>query len=468
MALIEEIVPDVKAKTMSSLLSGSVDMEQLYAYTQENELSAEETKTLLAKLETWLDIDYSNGPSRKLSLDLATLLFFKSSKDIQLDLMRVIAVYMNPNVSWSNAELAKSATLPVKAMTPHMQQYFQLLTPHLLNVRNPKLTAAGYKKTTPKTLGLQPALGLRYSTASEEGKRDEWKKSSDKKALSWVVPVIRVGKCWSGFDGAWPTITTFMINVLDDSDTYYRTLGCQLVTLFLECDLGDILIKSGLVHVFREAIEASLNFLPSLTPAPKSSQLLSAAYAALYQLHELNKATPIQFVEILDRNILGLISHVRGRGNDGPTNGVLTLLLEQAAFLISHHTKMSVLVCFSRLMFTLNQLIIDPFLVDADSGIEVVNAALKCHREILSVFFLSGDAEASALVLLYKYDFIGSWAILGKRNAKFGVGDSHTAFLLKQNVEHLRNVAKVTALEGTLECDLRETCAKVSEFQQYV
>lgn len=466
MALIEEIRP-VPAG-IDSLLCGSVDILKLYNYTKDNELSAQETKSLVEKLQTWLDVESTNGPPKQLVLELATLLFSKTPSGTQLELMRLLAVYMNPHVSWSNTELANAAALTVDDMAPHMEQYFRLLTPHLLHVRNPKLTAAGYRKSTPKALGLQPVLGLRYSAASEEGQRDMWKKSDDRKSLSWVVPVLLVGKRWSGFDSAWPAITTFIINVLDDSDTHFRTLGCHLVRLFLQCDLGDVLLKSGLVHVFREAVEASLNFLPSLTPAAKSLRLLSAAYPTLYELSVLNKATPIAFVEILDKNILGLIAHVRGRGNDGPTNEVLTVLLEQIALIIPQHIKLSVLVCMSRLVFTLNQLIIDPFLVDADKGMEVVNAALKCHGEILRAFAVSGDAEVSALALLYKYDFVGSWAILGKRSVKFGVGDTHTATFLKQNVKLLRNIAQNTDTESDLECDLQDTCAQVSEFQQYI
>lgn len=468
MVLIEEIRPVANEERMRSLVSGSVDMDKLHLHVQEHELSCEEAKSLTEKLEEWLDIDNSSGPPRNLLLNLATLLFSKTSIENQLQLLRLISVYMNPHVSWSSAELAEAATLSVDDMAPHMPQFFEILTPHLLNVKNPKLTMAGYKNNSSKALGLQPTLGLRYSSASEEGKRVAWKKSDARKSLSWVIAVIKVGKRWPGFDSSWPLITTFMINVLDDSDTEFRALGCQLVSLFLECDLGDILLKSGLVHVFREAVETSLSFLPNLTPAAKSVRLLSFAYPTLYLLSVLNKAKSIDFVEILDKNILGLIAHIHGRGNDGDTNKVLSLLLEQVALIIPQYINLSVLVCFSRLIFTLNQLIINPFLVDADSGLEVVNAALKCHREILGLFSLSANPETSELVLLYKYDFIASWAILGKRTVKFGVGDTHTVTLLKQNVELLRKIASTTDFERELEGDLHETCAKVSEFQEYV
>lgn len=468
MVLIEGIASATNGGSIGSILVDDVDMEKLCRYVQEHELSDDDTKTLLAKLQTWLDITTPIGPLKSSSLNLAALLFAKTAGNDQLSLLRLLSLYMNPHVSWSNAYLAQAATLSAEVMAPHIPQFFDHLKPHLLNIRNPKLTTAGYKKSAQKAMGLQPSLGLRYSAASEESKRNSWKNSDDVKSLSWIVPLIVVGKRWPGFDSSWPIVTTFMINVLDDSDTEFRTIGCHLLKLFLDCCLGDVLLKSGLVRVFWDSVEASLSFLPSLTPAVKSLRLLSVAYPTLSLLAVLNKAKPIDFVMILDKNILGLITHVHGRGNDEGAHEVLAFLLEQIGNIVTHHIKASVLVCLSRLLFTLNQLIINPFLIDADNGLKVVNAALKGHKEILEAFLPAIDLEASKLVLLYKYDFIGSWAILGKRCVKFGVGDSQTKILVKGNVELLRKIAEISASESDLEEDLRETCARVSEFLEYV
>lgn len=471
MVFIQEVSPNEPAEVQVLLLSKPVDVERLSVYIQNNALSPDDTGVLISKLEAWLALDVRDEhyhTSKLPYLSLAVTLFRKSTQENLLRLLCLIGAYINPHVKWSNLELANIASsLSVDEISVHMSQFFDFLKPRFLSMRNSKVTLAGYKRDeSPIPRGLRPKLGLLSSY--EQNTRDTWKRSDDVKALSWVVLLMKVGRRWSGFDHSWPVITTFIINVLDDSDAYYREQGCHLLNIFLSCELGDLLLKSGMVHVFQEALETSLNFLPSLTPAEKSLSLLSATYPTLYSLQHLKKASPMEFVGILDKHILGLISHVQGRHNDAKSNSVLRFLLSQIAIIVTDYIGPSVLGCLSRLIFVLNQLIVNPFVIDTEDGVGVVNAALEAHCAILQVFAKLNNKEGSNLVMLYRYDFIGPWVILCKRVSRFNVGDSQTQALLEKNVALLGDISKSAALGDSLKEDLQQTCLKVAEFKSYV
>ena len=148
-----------------------------------------------------------------------------------------------------------------------------------------------------------------------------------------------------------------------------------------------MLLKSGMVHVFQEALETSLNFLPSLTPAEKSLSLLSATYPTLYLIATFEKASPyMEFVGNLDeKHILGQILTC-SRQTQWRENRLCSQISSKSNWIIvTDYVGPSVLGCLSRLIFVLNQLIVNPFVIDTEDGVGVVNAALEAHCAILQV-----------------------------------------------------------------------------------
>ncbi|KAI9756044.1 MAG: RNA-binding ATPase activator esf2 [Chaenotheca gracillima] len=82
----------------------------------------------------------------------------------------------------------------------------------------------------------------------------------------------------------WPLLVPPVLAVLDDSSTAMKTKGARLVTRLLYLTPPELLIRTGLFPVFRDALKPCTLFLPTLTPLEESLPLLKAAYSALFAL----------------------------------------------------------------------------------------------------------------------------------------------------------------------------------------
>lgn len=180
-----------------------------------------------------------------------------------------------------------------------------------------------------------------------------------------------------------------------------------------------------------------MNYLPNLTPANVSLHLLQASYPLLVRLKSIRQATHLSYTEVLEKNILGSITHVQGRDYNNETNSILAFLLSQAEAVIIEKLEGAVLGCFLRLNYTLCQLITDPFLIDTDGGAEVIDRALSVQLGCSKVFLQIDDEQGSSLYASYKYDFLAAWVVLLRRVTKFKVGTSATMGLIKSNIEKL-------------------------------
>lgn len=459
-----------------SLLLANLELSKLIDLVSDNGVSAEDGRMLVSKLKEWLDYapaewDWLGGAnsSEQLvhQLQLAVALFSKVDGEVQYELMRLISYYSNARVPWSSEKVAVEAEkIPIDLCASHMRRFVEDLKPELLKSTSNKLSAAGYARPKAKS-ALRPTLGFSGGSAGEETIRRTWKQSGYVKSLSSICLLVQVGKTWTDYDHYWPLATTFILNVLDDSDPLFRTQGCYLLGNFI-IQNGLLLTKSGLDKVFKESVEVCLSYLPKLSPASTSLHLLKSAYPVLYQLLQLQNASYLQYLDVLEKNLLGLISHVQGRDNDSETVLVLIYLVDQLRYIITQHVGTAILACFSRTNFVVSQLLINPYAVEAENGPALVDSSLKVHSAVLDLFEDLKEQDGLKIILLYKYDLLSAWTVLCKRVVKYNVGSSETGELIPTNVSKLREIAIQCGGETELQQDLQAIWTKAPETKEYV
>ncbi|QRG39520.1 hypothetical protein FDK38_003965 [Candidozyma auris] len=418
----------------------------LSAYAEANGLTENEKSVVMEGLRKglkweWKEFDFlhtCSGKSIIPHLQLANGVFDYLDDSSQLELLLLASQYLNPHVPWSNEKKSEAAKKLSKRYQEFGSRFLAEIKPSLLSIPNVKVSSSGYKKTG-RAAGLQPSLGFSGvgSGIFEDDKRKEWKHSADVCALSTVCGFLQIPNEDALFQENWPAAITFILNVLDDSDPLFRAQGCFLAHTILDTGHESVLLKSGLVDLFLESTETCLNYLPNLTPANVSFHLLQASYPLLVRLKSIRQATHLSYTEVLEKNILGSITHVQGRDYNNETISILAFLLSQAEAVIIEKLEGAVLGCFSRLNYTLCQLITDPFLIDTDGGAEVIDRALSVQLGCSKVFLQINDDQGSSLYASYKYDFLAAWVVLLRRVTKFKVGTSATMGLIKSNIEKL-------------------------------
>jgi hypothetical protein len=85
----------------------------------------------------------------------------------------------------------------------------------------------------------------------------------------------------------WNLFIPPLLTILDDPSTPIRSRGLSILCSFLPKMGGRLLKQSGLGEVFEDAVMPTLMFLPSITPADESVQLLKPAYEALLVLGDV-------------------------------------------------------------------------------------------------------------------------------------------------------------------------------------
>ena len=223
----------------------------------------------------------------------------------------------------------------------------------------------------------------------------------------------------------WPLITSFILNLIDDHDPLMKAQSCELLNYFmLMIDHSKdykqhILLKTGLVDLLIESCKTCLTYLPNLTPSDQSFYLLSIAYPTVVKLCVLNckkEANFLSLVELINGNILSSATHIHNSNGPNSNYPLLSLLFNQLDIIIKYYLKTNVLICLSRLNFTVNQVMSNPDIFEEGiEGVNCIKSALNVQSSILQSFKLLNDREGLKLILNYKYDFLAVWTILQKR-----------------------------------------------------
>ncbi|WPK25071.1 hypothetical protein PUMCH_002372 [Australozyma saopauloensis] len=361
----------------------------------------------------------------------------------RLQIIIAISQYANENTPWSNTDLARKAlSVPRALVEPLLPRLFSYFQDRLLK-SSPKVTLDRNPRAA-KNRGLRPILGHSTPTSELDLKRKEWKESDNLYMIGSVC-------FWMHYDTSPESvalIAAFTLNVMDDSDPAFRAQGCFLIRKLIENGFFMNIHKLGLVLLFKEEIRVCFNFLPRLTPGSISLGLMRAAYPTIVaildeekeQKKEANSRKYLSYLEILDLNILGLISHIQSHAEEA-SNSLIQYLLSFGTELIKSSIGAAVLACFSRLNATLCRLITDPIVVDSDNGPLVVEAALNLQNTVLSEI-LHAKPGASDLLLSYKYDFIAAWSVYQTRVLRYGVGTPESKELVRSNFALLIELAR--------------------------
>lgn len=304
-------------------------------------------------------------------------------------LVETASWHANPHVSWGSFTTAGTVAELTGFCRPYVEDLIQRIKPHLLKVDSSKITAAGYKNIA-RVRALRPHLGF-----ADDDARTEWKRFHTRLLLMvWMLISL-------GSDAAWPLVTSFILNVLDDPEPYYKAQGCALLQHLIDTTSKERLKRTGLTEVFLASVKTCLTYLPRSTPVDQSLALLAKAYPVVSALIE----EPRDLVALVNEHILSSLSHV----SDSSQLGVF-LFLQLALVVKQLHNR--TFICMSRVNYAVSQTLVNPL-----ENVVVVAAALKVHNQ-----FLKLDPEP---LLLYKYDFLAAWSVVKKRHEALGDDVNH-------------------------------------------
>lgn len=412
----------------------------------------------------WLD--HRPPRNRSEALDEALYLVKNTSDESKLKLVLAMAQYANEHTPWSDKQLSfKAKSIETSVIEPLLPQIIDYIQPKLL-AASPK-TTKGRNPRAARHNGLRPTLGHSAPATELEKKRETWKNSRDLFVLGSVC-------FWLSFDSSPVSVGTFAafsLNVIDDSDPSFRIQGCYLINELVKLADIKILQSLGLFDLLKAELQTCFNFLPRLTPGAVSLSLMKAAYPALINMLDLELASRedtgnyMRYLEVLDKNVLGLIAHIQGHA-EGPSNLVLEYLLEFASNLIDQKIGAAVLACSSRLISMLCRLITDPFIVDSDNGPLVVKAALVVQRTMMKKV-IERQGGSCDLLFSYRYDLLASWTVYIQRVINYGVGVNGQE-LVSDNIKSLRELAESSELNSKrLKLDFEAIVGEYPELRAY-
>lgn len=126
-----------------------------------------------------------------------------------------------------------------------------------------------------------------------------------------------------------------ILALVDDSSMKFKTAGCSHLSLFLQCELGNILERTGLGEIFDEALMPCLMYLPTLTEEAEAVGILEQAYPALIRLACVRFPEPAcralrmeSLVKIMRHGIL------RGYAHAGEQVKIAEVLVRQIVMLV--------------------------------------------------------------------------------------------------------------------------------------
>ena len=390
---------------------------------------------------------------------LCALIYIVSTKDVSvkdqslmLNLLAALSYHIHPKLPWTselNSTTIETFIANNDEVRGMIHKFIPLyidkkLKPELLNLSSPKGQYMGNSLPNPKTTpagyaignsggsrllqgGLRPKLG--YSGTSTEimaeDQRQAWKTSTKVKSISMIWFVIYTISSNEYLDQFWPLITSFILNLIDDHDPLMKAQSCVLLNYFMimidtsKDHKQHILLKTGLIDLLIESCKTCLTYLPNLTSPDQSYYLLSIAYPTIVKLYVLNckkEGNLVSFIELINGNILSSITHIHNRNGPNSNYPLLSLLFGQLDIIIKYYLKTNVLICLSRLNFTVNQVMSNPDIFEEGiEGINCIKSALNVQCSILQSFKLLDDTKGLKLILNYKYDFLAIWTLLQKR-----------------------------------------------------
>lgn len=134
---------------------------------------------------------------------------------------------------------------------------------------------------------------------------------------------------------SWHLCIPPLLILLDDSSSFVRARGLQVLIDMLSKTPSKVLQQTGLDEVFEDTVIPTLLFLPNTTPLNESLQLLKPAYVALLKLGQVrfpSKSDQANKMKFLDRIMRQGI--VQGYLHSRDNTAIVELLLTQLVPLV--------------------------------------------------------------------------------------------------------------------------------------
>ncbi|KAK8211984.1 hypothetical protein IWZ01DRAFT_569393 [Phyllosticta capitalensis] len=236
-------------------------------------------KTLAKALET------QPGPWMKDALDVV-MAWQLRNPDIHdpSEAIEEVRIYRQNN---PQVDVAAKTSKKKGELTSHLASHFLQLTirPLFAKAHNPAITAQGRRTIQANQPRSHRAL------MEDETETKPWKDEKNKHVLSllrWVLLTLAPDR----IERSWPLLIPPILTLVDDHEPKYKTVGCELLHRLLDMTSPQLLARTGLEPVFRDALEPCLSYLPTLTPEAESTPLLNAAYPAYIALTKLTTPLP--------------------------------------------------------------------------------------------------------------------------------------------------------------------------------
>lgn len=160
-----------------------------------------------------------------------------------------------------------------------------VVKPLFLASKHPALSTTGRKNLVSPLPSITETRGSLFDEASKP-----WKNG-------WTVDIIRQvissyaflpdDQRKGVFESQFFLLTPPILNMIDDFDNSYKICGFQMLDLLcqeVQANQSEILKRSGLVDVFRDALKPNFMLLPTLTPEEESIAIMKALYPAYSSL----------------------------------------------------------------------------------------------------------------------------------------------------------------------------------------
>lgn len=142
-----------------------------------------------------------------------------------------------------------------------------------------------------KTIGELPSRSFgQDGPVLDDEKSKPWKHQSAWAIdlLTWICMKLDM----KIVEQEWGYLVPPILTLLEDTDTWIRAKGCDLLRLLLLSTPTLLLQRTGLTPLFEDTLTVSLSYLPTLTPQEESAILLPAAFSALLTLIDVAHPPP--------------------------------------------------------------------------------------------------------------------------------------------------------------------------------
>ncbi|KAL2023969.1 hypothetical protein VTK56DRAFT_204 [Thermocarpiscus australiensis] len=252
----------------------------------------------------------------------------KQTSSARLDdeeVLLTLVAFTDESQEWSDPETAAIASTILKQLFsssgPTKEQFItetvlqRYLRPLFSKSKPSSVTASGRKAAYTDSLDTRG-----QSIPDDSAQTKPWKYIDLRAvpAVAWAVSEADnqlIAKHW-------PLFIPVLLTLADDSSTPIRRRGLLILTDFLSKFPDKTLQDTGLAQVFEDAIFPTLAFLPSLTPADESVQLLVPAYGALLSL--ANKQPAVRKDDCIP---------------NGPKNRLLDKMLREGVLMAYFHAR---------------------------------------------------------------------------------------------------------------------------------